>query len=95
MEGTLTPAERAELASLTEELTAAEAVYLVPGEQRLRREREAIEAQNAALEALADRKSALVARLREVLAQSRTERQAIEGELAAVLAGAGTHGTER
>lgn len=83
----LSEAELAELARLTNELEAAEAEYLRPATERLRSEREVVEAQNRALEALSRRKSDLVARLRDVLQTAREERRAIDGELAAVLAG--------
>jgi hypothetical protein len=83
----LTDAERAELALLTRELEAAEATYLTPAAERLRQERETLETQNRTLEALANRKEALVRRLREFLSETQSERRRIEGELAAVLAG--------
>lgn len=85
--GALTEAEQAELALLTQELEAGEAGYLAPTTERLRQERETLEAQNRTLEALALRKEALVRRLRDFLAESQAERRAIDGELAAVLAG--------
>ncbi len=85
--GALTDAEQAELAQLVQELEAEEAAYLTPATQRLRQEREALEVQNQALEALALRKEALVRRLREFLGEAQAERRAIESELAAVLGG--------
>lgn len=84
-EGALTEAERSELALLTEELETAEASYLTPATERIRREREAVEAQNRALDALALRKEALVRRLHDFLAEAQAERRAIDGELAAAL----------
>src|SRR5271165_3942469 len=83
----LTEAERAELTLLVEELEAEEARYLKPATEKLQQEREAIESRNRALEALVSRKEALVARLRKLLAETQAERQAIESELAAILAG--------
>jgi len=83
----LAEAEQAELAFLTQELEAAEAACLTPATERLRQEREIIETQNRNLEALALRKEALVRRLSAFLAEAQTERRAIDGELAAVLAG--------
>ena len=83
----LTETERAELALLAQELEAAEAGYLTPATERLRQERQALEVQNSALEALAHRKQALVQRLRDFLAETQAERRAIDGEVAAVLAG--------
>lgn len=86
-QGVLTEAEQDELAHLVQELEGAEATYLTPAVQRLRQEREALETQNRTLEALALRKEALVLRLRDFLAEAQAERQAIDRELAAVLAG--------
>ena len=83
----LTEAEQAELAHLTQELEAAEAGYLTPAVDQVRQERETLETQNRILEALTHRKEALVRRLGDFLAEIRTERQAIDGELAAVLGG--------
>ncbi len=86
-EGVITEAEQAELALLVQEIEAAEVAYLTPAAERLRQEREAVETQNRALEALALRKEALVRRLRDFLAEAQAERRAIASELAAVLAG--------
>jgi hypothetical protein len=85
--GLLTEAEQAELAQLTEEIEATEGRYLGPATERMRREREAIEKQNRSLENLARRKEALLQRLQAFLAESATERRAIERELAGVLSG--------
>jgi len=87
LQGLLTQIEQAELASLVQELHAAEAAYLAPATRRLREEREAIETQNGSLQTLVRRKESLVARLRDFLEDARVERDAIEGELAAVLGG--------
>ncbi len=86
-EGTLTEPEKAELAQLVQELKNAEAAYLTPATERLRRERERIETQNRTLELLARGREALVQRLGTFLEEARAERQAIDCELAAVLAG--------
>jgi len=67
--GGLTEAEEVELARLTEELEAAEANYLTPVTEQLRRERETVETQNRTLEVLALRKDASVLRLRQFLAE--------------------------
>src|SRR5207253_7093018 len=80
-------AEQTELALLIQELEAAEAGYLTPATERLRRERGVLEGQNRTLEGLALRKESLVRRLRDFLAEAGDERRAIESELAAVLAG--------
>jgi hypothetical protein len=91
-ESGLTEAEQAELGRLVQELEAAEATYLTPATERLRQERETLEAQNRTLEVLARRKETLVLRLRHFLAEAQAERRAIQCELAAVLAG--SHGPE-
>ena len=83
----LTEAEQAELALLVHELEADEAAYLTPATERLRQQRATLETQNRALEALALRKGALAARLRDFLTQVQAERRAIAGEVAAVLTG--------
>ena len=86
-ESVLTEPEQAELALLVQELEAAEAVSLTLAAERLRQERETVEAQNRTLEVLAQRKEVLVQRLRAFLAEAQTEQQAIESEVAAALAG--------
>jgi hypothetical protein len=85
--GLLSQAEEAELASLGRELEQAEAAYLAPATRRLHREREAIETQNRNLQTLVRRKEAFVRRLRDFLTDAHAERNAIEGELSAVLGG--------
>jgi len=77
----------AELATLVKELQAAEVESLSEATQRMRRERETTDARNRSLERLEARRIALLARLKEALAEARTERQAIDGELASVLSG--------
>jgi len=67
-ESVLSEAELAELALLVQELEAAEATYLTPATERLRQERETLEAQNLKLEVLALRKEALVRRIGDFLA---------------------------
>jgi hypothetical protein len=90
----LTRAEDAELQQLIRELEASEAAYLIPATERLRQKREAIENQNLVLEGLARRKEALAERLRAVLAEADAERQMIDSELTAVLAGSSGQGRE-
>lgn len=85
--GALTCDEETELSMLTCELDAAEECYLAAAVQRLRLEREAVDSQTHTLAELAARKESLVRRLRDFLAEAKAERQAIEGELAAVLSG--------
>jgi hypothetical protein len=84
-EGALTESESAELALLTQELESAEASYLAQAADRLRSQREKCQAQNRDLEALAARKEALAAKLRNVLAEAQAERRAIVRELAEVM----------
>ena len=86
-DGGLPDVEQAELALLVQELEAAEAGYLTPATERLRQERETLEAQNSALEILGRRKEALALRLRDFLAEAQAERASIESEFVAVLAG--------
>lgn len=57
--------------------------------ERMRTERQELEAQNRALEVLIERENRLAAHLREVLAMSRAERQAIEAEKAQLLSTTG------
>ena len=87
LEGRLSEEEQADLSQLVKELEAAEAAYLAPTTQRVRQERESLEEQNRCLEALIRRKEDLVRRLRDFLAETQAERQAIARELTAVLAG--------
>lgn len=94
-DGVLTEAEGTELARLEQELEAAEATYLAPATQRLRRERETVETQNGALETLARRKEALVKRLHVFLAEAQAERRQIDDELAAVLTGSQSPESEK
>lgn len=82
----LNASENAELAVLTHALEAAEASYLEPATQKLRQERETIDAQNKSLHELARRKESLVRGLRAFLAEAEAERRAIDCDLAAVLA---------
>jgi small-conductance mechanosensitive channel len=83
----LTDSERSELESLIQELQSAEAIYLGPATERLREERQRLDAQNHALETLARRREALAQHLRDVLAEAQAERRAIQGDLAALLVG--------
>src|SRR5712691_1769152 len=80
----LNAAEQAELASLAQELEAAESAYLKPATDRLRQDCELTEKQNDELDRLIKRKEALVQRLHKVLTEARVERRAIENELATV-----------
>jgi hypothetical protein len=86
-DGTLSDAQRAELAALTGEILDLESAYLGPAAQRLRQQRENFDAQNRRLEALVARKAALAERLQNVLSEAAAERHAIEGEVESVLAG--------
>lgn len=57
--------------------------------ERMRAERLELEAQNRALQALIEREQRLAAHLREVIAASRAERQAIESEKSRIFSAAG------
>jgi hypothetical protein len=85
--GVIADTERRELESLVEELQSAEATYLTPATERLREERQELDAQNRALEVLARRRETLARHLRDVLAEAQAERRAIQGELTALLVG--------
>ena len=85
VDGALTAAEQAELRQMIQEIESHEAAYLRPATARLRAERERLEAQNRALQAVVQRKEAFAMRLRVVLAELATERQAIDAELARIL----------
>jgi len=63
---TLTGVERSELALLVRELESAEVAYLGPATERMREERQRLDAQNRALEALVQRREALAGHLREL-----------------------------
>ncbi len=62
-----------------------EQVALQASTERMRAERLELDAQNRALQSLIDREEALARHLREVLATSRAERQAIEAEKSRIL----------
>jgi hypothetical protein len=87
--GTLHDTEKQELQGLIQEIEDAEAEYLAPATERMSQERKTIEAQNQALEALATRKEALLARLKAVVEEVNAERQAIDEEVARILAADG------
>ena len=57
--------------------------------ERMRAERLELDAQNRALQALLEREAQLAAHLREVLAESRAERQAVDAEKSRIFSGAG------
>jgi hypothetical protein len=84
----------AELALLLAEVQAAEGANLANATQRMRSEREAMETRIRSLERLAERRASLLTRLEETLTEASAERQAIDGELASVLAGAAGHSGE-
>jgi hypothetical protein len=86
-EGILLAREREELSALVSQLLLTESAYLGPATERLRLEREGLDAQNRKLEGLAARKAALAERLERFLAEADAERRTIEGEVDAVLAG--------
>jgi hypothetical protein len=88
--GALTGAEQTELAQMINEIESAEAVYLRPATERLRAERAELNARNAALQRLLQRKEALVRRLEQTLTEVKTERRAIEEELERILSESAT-----
>ena len=90
MNGSLSEAERSELANLLQYIELEEALYLGGATRRVREERERLEGQNRSLENLVQRKEKLVSRLRSVLVEAKTEREAIDAELAAVIGGSPT-----
>ena len=73
-------AARASDMDYTAPYVVIEGAYLVPATERLRQQREAIEAQNRVLEVLAHRKEVLVRRLHDFLSEAQAERRAIECE---------------
>jgi hypothetical protein len=77
-EGALSPEEQDELSLLIQEIEDAEAAYLGPATERLRREHEAIEAQNESMHAFLSRGEALVAQLESLLTTLEEERQALD-----------------
>lgn len=84
--GLITAHEQAELSKLVGEIESTEAAYLTPATERIRQDRERVEHQNRKLEELVRRRQAFLDRLRGFLADARREREAIDSELAAVLA---------
>ena len=84
--GLITGEEKVELARLESEIENEEIAYLSPATAQMRDDSERLESQNRTLEELARRKEVLVERLRVFLEETRRERQAIDSELAAVLA---------
>jgi hypothetical protein len=83
--GDLTDDEQQELSDLTDRLEAMEAAYLGPATERLRHDRERLEAQNSGLAAIVHRKEELVRRLQIAVEEARSEQQAIDDELARIL----------
>jgi hypothetical protein len=84
--GLISAEEQVELAKLDGEIQNDEVSYLTRASDRLRTDSEVIERQNRSLEELVRRKEALVERLCSFLDEARRERQAIDSELAEVLA---------
>lgn len=84
--GLITADEQVELANLAGEIESGEAKYLVPAAEQIRQNRERVECQNRKLEELVRRREAFIERLRCFLSDAHREREAIDSELAAVLA---------
>ena len=74
-QGTLTEAERAELAALTQQLDALEASCLTPATTRVQQEREALEAQNRQLEALLHEQQIYLGDVRNLVAELQAREQ--------------------
>jgi hypothetical protein len=83
-QGTLAEAERAELAALTQQLDAFEAVYLTPATARVQQEREALEAQNRQLEALLHEQQLYLADVRNLVAELQAREQQWRTRYAAI-----------
>ena len=80
LDGVLTVAEHAAIRQMMQEVVCADAVYLRPATGRLGVARERFEAHNRALQAMVQRQEAFAMRLRAVLAELETERQALDVE---------------
>ena len=74
-QGTLTEAERAELAALTQKLDALEAADLTPATARVQQEREALKAQNKQLETLLHEQQLYLAEVRNLVAELHAREQ--------------------
>src|SRR5687767_5050200 len=82
---TLTQREQKELAGMIEELERTEAAYLQPSVEREEAECRRLEAQNAALSTLLQRRQALAHKLEQILEEATAEDEAIKEELARIL----------
>ena len=91
----LTDAEQAELARMIQELEDEEAAYLRPANQRLEQRNTQMAAQNAALKILVEKEEQLNRYLQEVLQKVSSERQALDAELASILAASSASGIGR
>jgi hypothetical protein len=85
--GTLTPREQEELAGMIEEIDRAEAASLQSSAEQEEAECLRLEAQNAALSTLLQRRQALARKLEQVLVEAKSEEESIKEELARILAG--------
>ncbi len=83
--GTLTRRDQKELAGLIAELDGTEAACLQPSAEREEADLMRLEAQNAALADLLERRALLAHKLQQVLAEAKAEEDAIEEELARIL----------
>jgi hypothetical protein len=82
---TLTADETEEIAAFIRRIEKAEAAYLLPATERLRRETEASVERTRSLEALAEREERLLERLSCLLAELKAEREEIAAERARLL----------
>jgi hypothetical protein len=69
--GTIDATEQAELAAMVEEIENAEAAYLGPANEKLEAECARVEAQNATLQGIIQRKKELIRRLEQIFAEAR------------------------
>lgn len=75
------------MAALAASLLQSESEALSTSIQTAREKSDAVERQNRSLERLVHRKRALIERLEVVLSEARSERRALDSELASVLSG--------
>ena len=79
-QGTLTDAEQAELSELFQIIYDAEAVYLKPAIAAMEQKRKQLEAENARMRSLMQRRKDLLSRLQQVLEETRAEWEALDTE---------------
>src|SRR2546423_5716096 len=85
-QGSLSEADRAELAGLIRELEDEEAAYLRPASQRLEEEARQLEAHTAPLREILKREKRLAARLERELSAAQKEQDSLRDEKAQIVA---------